>query len=92
LDISNIKNGVVMRLDKFLKLSRLIKRRTLAAQACAAGRVIVNGKTAKASYEVKIGDIIEVHFYSGITKAEVVSLKEIVKKDETDLMIKLCDV
>ena len=77
-----------MRLDKYLKLSRLIKRRTLAAQACTAGRVTVNGKAAKASYEVKIGDIIEIRFGSNTPKVEVISLKEIVRKEEANLMYK----
>lgn len=75
-----------MRLDKYLKVTRLIKRRTVANEACDAHRVTVNGKVAKASYEVKTGDIIEIRFASGVIKVEVISVKEQVKKDEaTDL-------
>lgn len=71
-----------MRLDKFLKVSRIIKRRTVANEACDAGRVSVNGKTAKASVLVKPGDIIEIRFGSNITKIEVLAVKEQVKKEE----------
>ena len=66
-----------MRLDKFLKVSRIIKRRTVANEACDAGRVSVNGKAAKASVDVKIGDVIEVRFGNNITKIEVLSISEI---------------
>ena len=65
-----------MRLDKFLKVSRLIKRRTVANEACDAGRVSVNGKPAKASLHVKTGDIIEIVFGQKTVKAEVLSLAE----------------
>ncbi len=71
-----------MRLDKFLKVSRLIKRRTVANEACDAGRVLVNGKPAKASLNVKTGDIIEIHFGTSSVKAEVLDVQETVKKDE----------
>ena len=64
-----------MRLDKFLKVSRLIKRRTVANEACDAGRVSVNGKPAKASVQVKPGDVIEIHFGTREVKAEVLSWK-----------------
>ncbi|MDR1689536.1 MAG: RNA-binding S4 domain-containing protein [Clostridiales bacterium] len=77
-----------MRLDKYLKVSRLIKRRTVANEACDAARVSVNGKAAKASYEVKPGDIIEIRFASGTVKAEVLSVKEQVRKDEAQLLYK----
>ena len=75
-----------MRLDKFLKVSRIIKRRTVANEACDAGRVIVNGKSARASYDVKIGDIIEISFGSREFKAKVLNVCETVKKDDADLM------
>ena len=65
-----------MRLDKYLKISRIIKRRTVANEACDAGRVFVNGKQARASYEVKTGDIIEISMGAHPIKAEVVSIKE----------------
>lgn len=77
-----------MRLDKFLKVSRLIKRRTVANDACDAGRVMINGKTAKASSEVKVGDVIEIGFGSKSVKVEVVDVVETVRKDEAKDLIK----
>lgn len=71
-----------MRLDKYLKVSRIIKRRTVANEACDAGRVMINGKPAKASAEVKVGDVIEVGFGTKAVKAEVLSIQETTKKDE----------
>ena len=71
-----------MRLDKFLKVSRLIKRRTVANEACDAGRVLVNDKPAKASVKVKTGDIIEIQFGAKAVKVEVLDVQETVKKDE----------
>lgn len=71
-----------MRLDKFLKVSRLIKRRTVANEACDAGRVLVNDKAAKASYDVKNGDVIEIQFGTKSVKVEVLEVQETVKKDE----------
>lgn len=71
-----------MRLDKYLKVSRLIKRRTIANEACDAGRVTVNGKIAKASYDVKVGDIIEIRFGEKAVRAEVTAVMETVKKEK----------
>ena len=71
-----------MRLDKFLKVSRLIKRRTVANEACDAGRVLVNDKTAKASLNVKEGDVIEIQFGTRAVKVEVLDVQETVKKDD----------
>ena len=71
-----------MRLDKYLKVSRLIKRRTVANEACDAGRVILNGRAAKASAEVKAGDIIEIQFGTSSVKVEVVDVQETVRKDD----------
>ncbi len=71
-----------MRLDKFLKVSRIIKRRTIANEACDAGRVSVNGKIAKASVDVKVGDEIEIRFGSNITKVRVLNLSESTKKED----------
>ena len=71
-----------MRLDKFLKVSRLIKRRTVANEACDEGRVLVNGKTAKASVKVKPGDVIEIQFGTRTVKVEVLDLQETTKKEE----------
>ena len=70
-----------MRLDKFLKVSRVIKRRTVANEACDAGRVKINDKTAKASTEVKVGDIIEVLFGGKPVKIEVLDIQETTKKE-----------
>ena len=75
-----------MRLDKFLKVSRIIKRRTMANEVCAAGRVTVNGKQAKPGAEVKPDDIVEIGFGNGTTKIRILKLQETVRKDEaTDL-------
>ena len=71
-----------MRLDKYLKVSRLIKRRTVANEACDAGRVSVNGNPAKASANIKAGDIIEIQFGNKEVKVEVLDVQETVKKEE----------
>ena len=71
-----------MRLDKYLKVSRLIKRRTVANEACDAGRVIINGKVAKASADVKAGDIIEISFGNKQVKIRVISVQETIRKEE----------
>lgn len=71
-----------MRIDKYLKVARIIKRRTVANQACDAGKVSVNGKVVRASYEVKIGDIMVITLGGRALKFEVVSLSEYVKKDD----------
>ncbi len=71
-----------MRLDKYLKVSRLIKRRTVANEACDAGRVTINGKVAKASTEVKVGDIIEIGFGNKQVRVSVTDIVETTKKDE----------
>ena len=77
-----------MRLDKFLKVSRLIKRRTVANEACDAGRVLVNDKPAKASVKVKPGDIIEIQFGTRTVKVEVLDIKETTKKEEAGDLFK----
>lgn len=71
-----------MRLDKFLKISRLIKRRTVANDACDASRVSVNGKPAKASYDVKMGDVISLYFGTKEISVRVLDIKETTKKTE----------
>ena len=71
-----------MRLDKFLKVSRLIKRRTIANEACDAGRVLINGKVAKASSNVKEGDEIEIQFGTKAVKVQVLDVQETTKKYE----------
>ncbi len=77
-----------MRLDKYLKVSRIIKRRTVANDACDAGRIAVNGKTAKASQSVKVGDIIEIGFGDKTVKVEVLSIAETYKKEEARELFK----
>ena len=78
-----------MRLDKYLKVSRIIKRRTVANEACDAGRVLVNGKAARASYDVKVGDIIEISFGTRLFKAEVTDVSETVRKDDAASLYKM---
>lgn len=80
-----------MRVDKYLKVSRLIKRRTVANDACDAGRVSVNGKVVKASWELKVGDILEIRFGSNITKVEVLQLLQTQKKEEASEMYRLLE-
>ena len=78
-----------MRLDKYLKVSRIIKRRTVANEACDAGRVLVNGKVARASYDVKQGDVLELQLGSRNIKAEVVSVNEYARKEEAGEMYRV---
>lgn len=78
-----------MRLDKYLKVSRIIKRRTIANSACDAGKVLVNGKVARASYDVKIGDILEVSFGNRILKIKVLNTNEYAKKNDATNMYEI---
>ena len=78
-----------MRLDKFLKVSRILKRRTVAQEACDGGKVDVNGKAAKPSHQLKVGDIVSVHFAGGSLTFCVKMLKETVKKDEASEMYEI---
>ena len=78
-----------MRLDKFLKVSRIIKRRTVANEACDAGRVLVNEQVAKASTHVKPGDVIEVQFGTRTVKVEVLRLEETTKKEDAKDLFRL---
>ena len=80
-----------MRLDKYLKISRLIKRRTVANEACDAGRVLANGKPARASYEVKAGDVLEIHLRERVLKAEVLSVAEYAKKEQASDLYRLLE-
>lgn len=75
-----------MRLDKYLKVSRLIKRRTVANEACDGERVYVNGRPAKASYDVKVGDRLELHFGARTLCVEVLAVAEAVRKDDASAM------
>ncbi len=78
-----------MRIDKYLKVSRIIKRRTVAAEACDGGRVSVNGKAAKPGTDIKIGDVIEVSFGEKKVKVEVTDVSEKVRKDAASSMYKV---
>ena len=78
-----------MRLDKYLKVSRIIKRRTVACEACEQGKVTVNGKAAKPSANVKEGDILEVTFGERVLKAEIVSIQEHVLKGDASAMYRV---
>lgn len=71
-----------MRIDKFLKVSRILKRRTVAQEACGEDKVLINGKTAKPSTKIKIGDVVEVLYSAGSLKFRVLTIKETVKKEE----------
>lgn len=78
-----------MRLDKYLKVSRLIKRRSVANEACDTGRISVNGKVCKASYDVKVDDIIEIRFGEKVVRAQVLAVLEHALKNDASLMYKL---
>lgn len=78
-----------MRLDKYLKVSRIIKRRTVANEACDAGRVTINGRPAKASADVKPGDVLEIMFGNKPLKVEVINIAETVKKEDAANMYKV---
>ena len=80
-----------MRLDKYLKVSRLIKRRTVANEACDNERVTVNGKVARASYEVKVGDVVEVAFGARALKIRVLNVKEIAGKADAALLYEVIE-
>ena len=77
-----------MRLDKYLKVARLIKRRTVANEACDNDRVTVNGRPAKASYDVKVGDVLEIRFGQKTLKIQVLAVAEAVRKDDAAAMYK----
>lgn len=80
-----------MRLDKYLKISRIIKRRTVANDACDAGRVFVNGRQARASYDVKVGDVLEITMGERTLKAEVLSISEYAKKEEASDLYRILE-
>lgn len=80
-----------MRLDKYLKISRLIKRRTVANEACDAGRVSVNGKIARASYEVKVGDVLSITMGERTIEARVLSVTEYARKDEAAALYEIVE-
>jgi ribosomal 50S subunit-recycling heat shock protein len=78
-----------MRIDKFLKVSRILKRRSVANEACSGGRVAVNGKDVKPSYSLKVGDEVEIRFGEGSLKFKVLILKETVKKEEAQTLYEI---
>ncbi len=78
-----------MRIDKFLKVSRILKRRTLAQQACDKGKVIVNGKEVKPAKQIKAGDEVELQFTGGSLKFRIIQIKETVKKDEAQSLYEI---
>jgi len=78
-----------MRLDKYLKVSRLIKRRTVANEVCDAKHVTVNGKIARASYDVKVGDVIEISMSQNVTRARVLNVAETVRKEDAAAMYEI---
>lgn len=78
-----------MRIDKYLKVSRIIKRRTIANEACDAGRVSINDKVVKSGAKVKVGDIVEIRFGNNTTKFEVLDIKEHVKKEEVSNLYRM---
>lgn len=78
-----------MRIDKFLKVSRILKRRSVANEACSGGRVAVNGKDVKPSYSLKVGDEVEIKFGEGSLKFKVLVLKETVKKEEAQTLYEI---
>ena len=81
----------IMRLDKYLKVSRIIKRRTIANEACDNGRVLVNNKVARASYDVKIGDVLEISFGTRLFRAEITAVTEVVRKEDAALMYRIVE-
>jgi ribosomal 50S subunit-recycling heat shock protein len=94
LEVTQEESGITkqevldMRLDKFLKVSRIIKRRTIANEACDQGRVSLNGKVARASADVKPGDLLEIQFGNKVFKAEILNVVEVVKKDDASTLYK----
>jgi len=80
-----------VRVDKFLKVSRIIKRRTVANEACDSSHVMVNGKNVKASYDVKVGDIIEITFGNKTLKVKVLDVKEVVRKEEVSSLYEIIE-
>ena len=79
----------VMRLDKYLKVSRLIKRRTVANEVCDAKHVTVNGKIARASYDVRVGDVIEISMGQNVTRARVLNVAETIRKEDAAAMYEI---
>ncbi|MBO5046355.1 MAG: RNA-binding S4 domain-containing protein [Clostridia bacterium] len=80
-----------MRIDKFLKVSRILKRRTVAKEACLGDKILVNGKEVKPAHRVKVGDIVELHYTTGQVKFRILQIKEFVKKDEAQTLFEVIE-
>ncbi len=80
-----------MRIDKFLKVSRILKRRSLGKEACDSSRVTVNGRPAKPSFRLSVGDVVEIQFGVGVLKFKVVTLKETVRKEEAQTLYEIIE-
>lgn len=80
-----------MRIDKFLKVSRILKRRTIANQACDSGRVKINDRPVKPSAQIKVGDVVELGFGSGVVRFQIMDVKETVKKEQAESLYKILD-
>lgn len=80
-----------MRIDKFLKVSRILKRRTVAQEACAGGKVMINGKEVKPAHTVKQGDVVEIDYATGTLKFKIINVKETVKKDEASSLYEIVE-
>lgn len=80
-----------MRIDKYLKVSRVVKRRTVANEVCSAGRVLINDKVVKPGAEVKVGDIVTIRFGNGETRFKILTIKETVRKEEASEMYELLE-
>lgn len=78
-----------MRIDKFLKVSRILKRRTLAQEACDKGKVCVNGREVKPGHQIKVGDVVEINYVTGGVKFRIIEVKETVKKDEASSLYEI---
>lgn len=78
-----------MRIDKFLKVSRILKRRSVSKEACDGDKVLVNGKEVKPAYKVKLGDVVEIKFGQGVLKFRIVNVKETVKKEEASTLYEI---
>lgn len=78
-----------MRIDKFLKVSRILKRRTVAQEACDMGKVVINGREAKPSKQVAVGDVVEIIYTTGTVKFRITDVKETVKKDEASSLYEM---
>jgi ribosomal 50S subunit-recycling heat shock protein len=80
-----------MRIDKFLKVSRILKRRTVAQEACDGGKVLINGKEVKPAHPVKVGDVVQIDYATGTLKFKILNVKETVKKDEASTLYEIIE-